>query len=70
MGKIIINNKTTLDMVDVFVYVKKVMDIGFVSADGTAYCYVTAFHDEVVVYATKNKSSHTFTIYRKEKLDK
>lgn len=59
--RLIIDNRSKFGMHDVLGCVADVLAMGRVSADGSAYCYVTAYK-HVVVYATKNKASDTLVI--------
>ena len=65
MSKFIIKNESKLKDSDAISCAQLVVERGKVSAAGECYCYATIFNTaigEVVVYATKNKSSDTFVI--------
>lgn len=62
--KTIIINKTDYPLSRCLTYVANVVVMGRVSDDGKSYCYVTKFTDGTYVYANRNKSSDTFTIFK------
>ena len=63
--KIIIENRTTLPMVELLDHVGAVLKQGKVSGD--CYCYVTRFKDGTIVIAEKNKASDRFIIENEER---
>lgn len=63
MSKLIIENRTDLDMLKVLGLVHSVVAQGKISGSGDKkqYCYAMTF-DKYVVWATKNKKSDRVTI--------
>jgi len=60
--KIIIRNHS-LEFSDILV-LERVLGIikeGRVSGNGTCYCFYTSYKDQMGIYATRNKTSDTFT---------
>jgi len=62
--KIIIENRSRMDMTDVIFHVRTVMKKGKISktSKGKQYCFATTFPDRICVYADKNKKSDKFII--------
>ena len=64
MSKFIVENKSHLSDIEILPLISIVFEIGRVSANETAYCYVTAFEmKNIVIYATKNKASDKFSVH-------
>lgn len=65
--KLIIENRSDLDIETVFILVRKVIEEGRVSNDGKQYCYVTSFvvgedAKRFMVSTDVNKKSDRFVI--------
>jgi len=66
MGRLIINNRSTLSDIEALELVRRVMAAGRISNDGKQYCYLTCTHVDGVQYdiATDlRKGSDSFTVY-------
>lgn len=63
MGKIIIENKSDLSMLDAIHYVEEVIKKGRISNNNTQYSYATLFVNGIVISATRNKNSDKFVVY-------
>lgn len=73
MGKIIIDNKTDLDMEDIFTLIHSVISAGRISNNGKQYCYLTVFEHnkrEIHIASDLNRKSDKFTIYERGKNEK
>lgn len=65
MNKLIIDNQTNRDIVDLLPYVQKVLEMGRVSNDNKQYCYGTVFtkdYSEIAVYSFLNEKSDRLAI--------
>ena len=67
--KIIIDNQSDMDLIDVLKQVRKVIKHGRISGSGKSYCYATKvlLTDQLssktyTIYAKRNKNSDTFRI--------
>ena len=67
MSRIIIENRSNINDMASFEYVKAVMREGRVSNYGSQYCYFTVFKDGVTVSSFLNKKSDRFVICNEEK---
>jgi len=68
MEKLIIENKTNLNINDVFTFVYSVISEGRTSNNETQYCYLTVFEKygrEFHVVTDLNKKSDKFIIYER-----
>ena len=68
MEKIIIENRTDLNLSVVFMFIHSVISCGRISGNGKQYCYLTTFnHDdeEYHVVTDVNKRSDRFVIYQR-----
>ena len=63
-SKIIIRNES-LEYTDIQVLerVLQIVKEGRVSGNGTSYCFCTVYHDQMHIYAKRNKMSDTFTAH-------
>lgn len=62
--RLIINNRTDKPMLDILPHVAAVIRQGRISNNNNGYCYLTSFHDGVVVSAQQNNdSSDTLTVW-------
>lgn len=67
MSKIIIENRSDLDMETVLLLVNRVIKSGRISNYGKQYCYGTSFgigNADYMVATDLNKNSDRFTIYK------
>ena len=62
--KIIIENRTTIPMERVLVFIASVLSRGRISNNCTQYCYHTHFTDDIGVEAFKNKGSDRFIVFK------
>jgi hypothetical protein len=65
MGKLIIDNQTSLKDIDALALVSRVMMGERISNSGKQYCYVSVFNaegEEIVVSSHLNKSSDRFVV--------
>jgi hypothetical protein len=62
--RLIINNRTDKPMLDILPHVSAVIRQGRISNNNNGYCYLTSFHDGVMVSAQQNNdSSDTLTVW-------
>lgn len=70
MSRSIVNNETGLDDWHVFDLIRRVIEMGRISNNGTQYCYATTFNAEqakYVVAASRTKvGTDVFHIYAEE----
>lgn len=67
VAEIIIHKADDITDYDALLHVQAVIRGGRVSKDGKSYCYVTTFHDGIIVYADKKKAD-IFTVKRKSEV--
>ena len=63
MGKIIVNNLSSLSDAEALRRCATVMEHGRISNNGLQYCYVVTFPDDVCVASDLNKCSDRFTVW-------
>ena len=66
MDKLIINNETDLTMAEILPYALKVIEGGRISNFEKQYCYLTTFHNGIIIYADKNKKSDRLIVRKEE----
>jgi len=67
-GKIIITNDTNLSDAEALSRVLRIVQDGRVSADGSRYCFLTLWNDDVVIYADLTRTgTDTFCIKKEVK---
>lgn len=67
MSKIIIDVRDDIDPSAALLYVGNVISHGRISKDGTKYCWLTTFHDGVVVVTRDYRKNDCFVIYKSKK---
>jgi len=73
MGKMIINNRSSLPDQEALLYISSVIEQGRISDNNKQYCYVTVFHGdiygedmEIAVSSRKNKRSDRFVVTQRK----
>ncbi len=68
-GKIIVHNRTDMPMEEAMVYVLHVIRGGRVSetSKGKQYCFCTTWKDGIIVWATRNQHSDSFSVWKEKK---
>lgn len=64
--KLIIENRSALTMAQILPYVERVISMGRISDNNTAYCYVTTFTNGLIIAANRNDKSDRFVVYEKD----
>ena len=66
MGKLIIDNRSSVDDIQAMLVVSMVVERGRISNEGKQYCYATTFtlsnEDRVAVYTDLNEKSDRFVV--------
>ena len=62
MGRLIIQNDSSISDYEAVLKVSQVISKGRVSKSETQYCYATLFEDGVIVFAELNKKSDRFVV--------
>lgn len=67
MSRIIIDVRDDIDPAAALLYVGHVIHQGRISKDNTKYCWLTTFHDGVVVTVRDERKSDCFVVYKSKK---
>lgn len=63
MDKLIIDNRTSLSLIDIMPYVLKVLEMGHVSDNNSQYCYHTTWNSGISISAVRNGKSDRFVVF-------
>ena len=67
MSRIIIDVRDDIDPAAALLYVGNVISQGRISKDDTKYCWLTTFHDGVMVVVRDERKSDCFVVYKSKK---
>jgi hypothetical protein len=67
MSRIIIDVRDDIDPAAALLYVGNVISQGRISKDDTKYCWLTTFHDGVMVVVRDERKSDCFVVYQSKK---